>query len=71
MLKRGLVLATLLLGLTTAGCETANEDPVVADPPVAYRYKKSIAIRLAACSFVIKPIGDGSYIVKWRCPWQE
>jgi hypothetical protein len=64
---RTLRILIVVLGLTLAGCNQAT----VIKAPVIAQFKNDIVIRLVACNFVAKPIGDGMYLIKWDCPWQE
>lgn len=57
----------LVVGLALSGCsQTAT-----IRAPITTQFKNDIVIRLVACNFIAKPIGDGMYLIKWDCPWQE
>lgn len=34
-------------------------------------YNKDLAVRLIACDFIAKPAKNGTYLIKWNCPWIE
>lgn len=57
----------LVMGLALSGC--SQQTTIRA--PVLSQYKNDIVIRLVACNFIAKPMGDGMYAIKWDCPWQE
>lgn len=33
--------------------------------------KGEIAIRITSCTWLMKDIGNGEYVTKWHCPWDE
>lgn len=54
-----------ILVLVLSGCNAS----VTVKAPISLH--SDILIKLLACDFVTKPIGNGEFLVKWSCPWQE
>jgi hypothetical protein len=66
-MHRTLRILILVLGLALTGCNQAT----IVKTPIITQYKNDIVIRMIACNFIAKPMGDGMYAIKWNCPWQE